>query len=197
MSNICPEDFPCNSVCQEQRQNEEHARQQFMAWLREYVFPNSCHHGRCFLADTVVPMGGDLLGGVSEANDAVDAASTVSSRDAPLAGVIEGHPAGQGFTGVFDSSTRRIALNPSSYARPLPEGQVFARGGHGVLSRALGGEASNHYGFTAILREDGSLELRWRSGTLNSAFPSSEVPTGMRSTIANAVQQSTGRTVHY
>jgi hypothetical protein len=43
-----------------------------------------------------------------------------------------------GFSGVYDSSTGKIALKPSSYDQPTPEGHVPARGGHGPVSQELG-----------------------------------------------------------
>ena len=47
----------------------------------------------------------------------------------PLARVLEGHGAGQGFTGVFDAATGRGALRPSTAEAVIPEGWVARQGG--------------------------------------------------------------------
>jgi hypothetical protein len=63
------------------------------------------------------------------------------------------------------------------------------------VSAALGGDAANHSGFAVILQEDGSLNITWRSGTLNSP-PDYVVPPEMRPKIIGAVQSATGRTIN-
>jgi len=113
---------------------------------------------------------------------------------ASLAGVLEGHPAGQGFTGVFDSATGRIGLSPSSADAVLPRGFVPRAGGHANVSQALGGNAANHSGFAAILEQNGTLRVTWRSGTLNNT-PGNLVPENLRPQIIRAIEQQTGRTV--
>ncbi len=122
------------------------------------------------------------------------AAKAANAPKAPLAGVLEGHPTGQGFTGVFDSSTGKIALNPSTDAPVLPPGFVPRRGGHADVSRALGGNPANHSGFAVILQEDGTLRVTWRSGTLNNT-PDSLVPVEQRPAIIKAIEEQTGRKV--
>jgi hypothetical protein len=113
---------------------------------------------------------------------------------APLANVLEGHPVGQGFTGVFDSATGRVALRPSTAALPLPQGFVARAGGHAAVSAELGGNSASHAGFAAIIEEGGGLRLTWRSGTLN-AGPGNLVAPELRPSIVKAVEQATGRAV--
>ena len=109
-------------------------------------------------------------------------------------GLKRGHPAGQGFTGVFDSATGKIGLSPSSVEPVLPPGFVPRAGGHANVSQALGGNAANHSGFAVILKPDGTLRVTWRSGTLNTG-PGNEVPAALRPQIIKAIEQQTGRTV--
>jgi hypothetical protein len=111
-----------------------------------------------------------------------------------LAGVLEGHPPGQGFTGVFDSATGKIGLSPSTAEPVLPPGFVPRSGGHGIVSDALGGDAANHSGFAVIIQEDGTLRVTWRSGTLNNT-PDSLVPENLRPQIIQTIEQQLGRTV--
>ena len=112
----------------------------------------------------------------------------------PLAHILEGHGPGQGFTGVFDATTGRVALRPSTAEALIPNGWVARGGGHGAVSRELGGDAVSHAGFAAIIRDDGGLQLTWRSGTLN-ASPTFLVPEAARPAIVHAVEHATGRTV--
>ena len=113
---------------------------------------------------------------------------------APLAKIFEGHGAGQGFTGVFDASTGRIALRPSTADAVIPEGWVARTGGHAAVSAELGTNTAGHAGFAVIIEDGGGLRLTWRSGTLNAA-PGYVVPEAMRPTVVRAVEQATGRTV--
>jgi hypothetical protein len=111
-----------------------------------------------------------------------------------LAGVLEGHGAGQGFTGVFDTATGRVALAPSTADAVIPQGWVARAGGHADVSAALGGDPVGHAGFAAILEEGGGLRLTWRSGTLNQGA-GNLVPQGLRQAIVDAVEAATGRKV--
>ena len=115
-------------------------------------------------------------------------------RTPPLANVLEGHSAQQGFTGVIDSSTGKVLIRPSTAASDVPAGWVARRGGHADVSSALGGNAASHRGFAVILQEDGSLAVTWRSGVLNSP-PDYVVPLEMRQSIVNAIEAATGRKV--
>lgn len=116
-------------------------------------------------------------------------------QTAPLAQVLEGHGAEQGFTGVYDASTGRVLIQPSTAEPVVPSGWVARAGGHADVSAALGGDAASHSGFAVILQEDGSLNITWRSGTLNPA-PDYVVPPELRPQIIDAVQNATGRTVN-
>jgi RHS repeat-associated protein len=132
---------------------------------------------------------------VVEELSAVAEVAPVASRGAPyLADVLEGHGPRQGFTGVYDAATGRIGLRPSTAEVPLPEGWVARSGGHGAVSAELGGDASGHAGFAAILEEGGGARLTWRSGTIN-APPEYVVPEAMRPTVVSAFEQATGLTV--
>jgi hypothetical protein len=108
-----------------------------------------------------------------------------------LAKPLSDYPAGQGFTGVYDASTGQIMLVPSTANPQIPPGWVARNGGHAAVSQALGGDAAEHYGFAAIIQENGSLQLTWRSGVLNSAYPGAEVPMGIRPAIVQEVEALT------
>ena len=112
-----------------------------------------------------------------------------------LAQPLSDYPAGQGFTGVYDASTGQILLVPSTANPEIPPGWVARNGGHQAVSEALGGDAAEHYGFAAIIQENGSLQLTWRSGVLNSAYPGAEVPMGIRPAIIQEVEALTDAAV--
>jgi RHS repeat-associated protein len=113
---------------------------------------------------------------------------------ATSAGVLKGHKAGQGFTGVFDANSGRIGLSPSTAERIVPPGFVPRAGGHATVSATLGGSRATHSGFAVILQKDGTLHVTWRSGTLNRT-PDNLVPESLRSQIVKALEEQTGRTV--
>jgi hypothetical protein len=71
----------------------------------------------------------------------------------PLAHILRGHGPGQGFTGVFDASTGRVALRPSTADAVIPAGWVPRAGGHAAVSAELGGATGSHAGFAAIIEE--------------------------------------------
>jgi hypothetical protein len=119
----------------------------------------------------------------------------LAAENAPLANILEGHPAGQGFTGVYDASTGNVLIAPSTADAEIPAGWVARAGGHADVSAALGGDAANQSGFAVILQEDGTLNITWTSRTLNPA-PSFQVPENLQQTIINTVQSATGRTVN-
>ena len=118
-----------------------------------------------------------------------------AAESAPLANILERHSAGQGFTGVYDATSGKVLIAPSTADANIPAGWVARAGGHADVSAALGGDAANHSGFAVILQEDGTLNITWRSGTLNPA-PDYVVPPNLRQTIINSVQSATGRTVN-
>ena len=118
-----------------------------------------------------------------------------AAENAPLANILEGHSAGQGFTGVYDASTGDVLIAPSTADAEIPAGWVARAGGHADVSAALGGDAASQSGFAVILQEDGTLNITWRSGTLNPP-PDFVVPPNLRQTIINTVQSATGRTVN-
>ncbi|WP_129775911.1 FG-GAP-like repeat-containing protein [Peristeroidobacter soli] len=112
---------------------------------------------------------------------------------APFARMLEGHAAGQGFTGVYDTGAGQLLLRPSTSATPLPPGWAARAGGHGAVSATLGGTA-NHAGFAVIIQADGSLAVTWVSRTLNRG-PAYLVPPELRPSIVEAIERATGRTV--
>jgi RHS repeat-associated protein len=109
----------------------------------------------------------------------------------PLAGVLEGHGPGQGFSGVYDAASGRVGLCPSTSSSPLPRGWVPRQGGHADVSAALGGNPANHVGFATVLQDGGRLTISWRSRTLNPP-PDFLVPSSLRPSIIDAVQRATG-----
>lgn len=144
-------------------------------------------------------LAGGALGGRAFAAGQSRAVASLTARAtsivgrAPLASALDGHSVGQGFTGVFDAATGRIALRPSAVGN-VPAGWVPRRGGHSIVSRELGGNVADHAGFAAIIEPGGGLRLTWRSGQLNVG-PDNLVPAPMRPAIVQAVEAATGRTV--
>lgn len=120
---------------------------------------------------------------------------TAASSGAPLAGFLDGHASGQGFSGVLDPDTGALRLRPSTYENPVPDGYVSARGGHFTLSSELGGNPNN-LGFTVFLQENGSLGVRWLSRSVNLRnpnFPGAEVPASFQGLVLDAITAATGR----
>ena len=90
-----------------------------------------------------------------------------------FAGLIDGHAAGQGFTGVFDSVTGQVLLRPSrvfAAGESIPAGWVARQGGHNAVSTLLGGSRANHLGYAVIIQADGTLAITWSSGVLNGGL---------------------------
>ena len=120
---------------------------------------------------------------------------TVTSAP-PLAHVLEGFPAGQGFSGAWDESTNETTMLPSTDTREakVPKGWVSRGMGHGRVSANLGGDQANHFGYAVQLQENGSLKVvSWKSGTLNPG--DGFVPPGLRPMIMKAIEAATGRKV--
>lgn len=122
-------------------------------------------------------------------------AATTPPVRAPLAGIFDGHPTGQGFSGVFDPKTGAVLMKPSSYTTPPPAGSVSARGGHLTLSNELGRDL-NHVGFTGFLEQGGGLRIEWLSRSVNGPnpnFPGPVVPEALRPPVLDAIKTATGR----
>jgi RHS repeat-associated protein len=111
-----------------------------------------------------------------------------------LSKIFDGHVANQGFSAVIDLTKKKLLLVPSTYSDDIPTGWVNAQGGHGAVSRMLGGNRADHWGFAAILQSDGTLRLRWISRTLNQTADN-QVPANLRQEIIEAVEKMTGKTV--
>lgn len=58
----------------------------------------------------------------------------------------------------------------------------------------LGGDPDSHVGFAAVIQEDGSVQLTWKSGILNTGADNM-VPAAIQPSITNAVQGLTTRSV--
>jgi RHS repeat-associated protein len=153
--------------------------------------------------------GAKLLGravgalGRSLSDDAASAAAKLANAGdevaeaAPqLAKVLEGHEAGQGFSGVFDAASGKINIRPSPNQRgaSIPEGGVPRGGGHSIVSKQLGGNTTTHSGFTVILQKDGTLTVTWKSTSLNKTSDAL-VPKDLRPQIVKAIEEQTGRKV--
>lgn len=66
------------------------------------------------------------------------------------------------------------------------------------MSDLLGGNRSDHRGFAAILLPDNTIQITWRSGTLNGVDANGvgrTVPTVLRRGIVQAIEHQTGLTV--
>jgi hypothetical protein len=83
-------------------------------------------------------------------------------------------------------------MNPSTAEAVTPQGWVPRAGGHSDVSAALGGDSAGHSGFAVILQQNGSLNITWRSGTLNRT-QGSLVPEAQRQAIIDAVKAATGQ----
>ena len=125
----------------------------------------------------------------------VNARLFTNAKSVSYPALISRFSTGQGFSGVYDASTGDVGLMPSSYDQPTPAGFVRAQGGgHRVVSSDLGGDPANHWGFAAILENDGALRLTWRSRSLNRT-PDNLVPEEVRPAIIKAVADATEREV--
>ncbi|WP_188189688.1 hypothetical protein [Nonomuraea sp. SYSU D8015] len=113
---------------------------------------------------------------------------------------------GAGFSGVYDHGSRRFLAYPSGDSRlrsgAAPENAVPRYGGHydvnEIFTRVTGTRPEGNVGFTAILREDGSIGMHWVSRSVNGANPSFEgveVPHHLRGPIMDLIRQTTNRQV--
>lgn len=78
-------------------------------------------------------------------------------------------------------------VHPSG--NPPGPGQVPRTGRHGQVSDVLGGSRANHQGFAVVIRDDGSLEVRWVSRTLNKQDDNFEVPVADRQAIVEKLKK--------
>ncbi len=113
---------------------------------------------------------------------------------------------GSGFSGVYDHGSRRFLAYPSGDSTlrsgAVPENAVPRYGGHydvnSIFTRITGTAPDRSVGFTAILREDGSIGMHWVSRSVNGANPSFqgvEVPEHLRGPIMELIRQTTNRQV--
>jgi RHS repeat-associated protein len=108
---------------------------------------------------------------------------------------IDALSAGEGLSGIFDPATGRIEARLSGDA----EGAVLPRrGGHGILNRGMFGDSRSTVGFTAIVQEDGSLQVTWLSrGVTGRNYPASGgiASREQQEQILDALRAATGRRV--
>ncbi len=102
---------------------------------------------------------------------------------------------GDGFTGIFDPATGRFEARLSGDA----EGAILPRrGGHRVLNIGMFNDSSSTVGFTAIVQDDGSLNVTWLSrGVTGRNFPGSNGIASLeqQQKILDALRAATGRAV--
>jgi hypothetical protein len=96
-------------------------------------------------------------------------------------------------SGIYDPATGRFTALPSGDA----EGAVLPRlGGHATLNTAAFGNSRATVAFTAIVQDDGSLELTWLSRGVNGRnFGDVIAPASVQPQIIRAIARATGRTV--
>jgi hypothetical protein len=111
---------------------------------------------------------------------------------------LEDFPSGSGFSGAYDVKTGRFQALPSGDTRlatgEVPPNLVVRNGGHGDASELLtavqgAADSGEHMGFTMVLREDGSILVKWKSGQLQGG----NVPVRYRQAILDAIAKVTGR----
>ncbi|MEV0292599.1 hypothetical protein [Nocardia sp. NPDC050710] len=114
---------------------------------------------------------------------------------------------GSGFSGVYHPGTGKMLAYPSGDTRTLdfpgePANLVSRYGGHvdveDKLLRAINRSRGESVGFSAVLREDGSLGCRWTSRSVNLEnhdFDGPYVPEHLRPEIMRVMQEITARRV--
>jgi hypothetical protein len=108
---------------------------------------------------------------------------------------IDAMPTGAGFSGIYHPSRDRLRAEPSGDA---PGATLPRRGGHGILNQRSFGDSRRTVGFTAIKRDDGSLEVTWLSRSVTGRnFRGSEgwASAEQRRQIKDALEYATGRRV--
>ncbi|WP_147287214.1 hypothetical protein [Nocardia otitidiscaviarum] len=114
---------------------------------------------------------------------------------------------GSGFSGVYHPGTRKMLAYPSGDTTRLdipgePTNLVSRYGGHvdveDKLLQAINRDYGESVGFSAVLREDGSLGCRWTSRSVNGenrSFDGPFVPEDLRPEIMRTLHEITGRKV--
>ncbi|KAB8157053.1 hypothetical protein FH609_030060, partial [Streptomyces sp. 3MP-14] len=117
--------------------------------------------------------------------------STTQDVEQNLASITD-RAIGDGFSGVYNPSTRALEARVSSE----PGALVDRFGGHGQINREVFGESGDAVGFVAIRTEAG-LEMRWRSASVNVRnFGNREAPMEHRQDIRDVLESITGLTTH-
>jgi hypothetical protein len=117
------------------------------------------------------------------------------------------YPRGSGFSGVYDVESRRFLAYPSGETRlingGMPDNLVSQFGGHAdvnnALNELLGSTSNNRLGFSMIMDNSGSFQVKWNSGTINSPNPNFNgrtVPESSRQEILDAIKSATGRNAY-
>ena len=133
--------------------------------------------------------------GASKALSFVKGSSQAGRVVGVIARKLDGFADSQGFTGVFDKATNKIAYKPSNIdGNPitLRDGSVIEDvveqfGGHGPVADAMGGMRDTKLGFAIIKKSDDVLEIRWNSRTLNGVDNPS-VPEEFKASILEKVK---------
>lgn len=66
-------------------------------------------------------------------------------------------------------------------------------GGHGQINSEVFGGSRNTVGFVAVMGDNGVLQMRWNSGSVNVRnFGNRAAPTQYRNPIMDAIRRATG-----
>ena len=96
---------------------------------------------------------------------------------------------GDGFSGVYDPATDTFHARLSGG----PNALVDQYGGHGVINGEVYGGSRDTVGFAIIRNEDGALQMRWNSRSVNTRnFGDRAAPMEHRGSIMDAVRRATG-----
>lgn len=94
-----------------------------------------------------------------------------------------------GFSGVYDPISDTFHARVSGGDNPL----VDRFGGHGQINGEVFGGSRNAIGFVAIRGEDGVINMKWNSASVNVRnFGSRAAPMPWRDPIMNAIRRATG-----
>jgi hypothetical protein len=94
-----------------------------------------------------------------------------------------------GFSGVYDPAANAFHARQSGGAGAL----VSRAGGHGQINREVFGESRNAIGFVAIRGDDGVINMRWNSISVNVRnFGQRAAPEVWRGPIMDSIRRATG-----
>ncbi|MEV0830126.1 polymorphic toxin-type HINT domain-containing protein [Nonomuraea rubra] len=97
-----------------------------------------------------------------------------------------------GFSGVFNPATGKFEMRLSGG----PNALVDRLGGHGTINRQAFGNSRNSVGFVAVVDNNGRIQIRWNSGSVNYRnFGDRAAPMQYRRQIIDAIRRATGMEV--